>query len=141
MEELRERRVKTTARKNKNNDYLVGVMTTQIVVCLVVFGIVFAVTKLNPAAGEELRKFYDTALSVDWNSQEAMASVKRAGSFCCLLPMFGVLFRREASISFWTEKESFRLRTLRFLRLRLLYRLPCLRTEKLLPASATEYTL
>lgn len=81
MEELRERRVKTTARKNKNNDYLVGVMTTQIVVCLVVFGIVFAVTKLNPAAGEELRKFYDTALSVDWNSQEAMASVKRAGEF------------------------------------------------------------
>lgn len=80
-EELRERRIKTTARKNQNNDYLVRVTVTQIIVCISVLVIAFAAVKLNPAAGEKLREFYDTALSDDWNTQEAMASFKKAGEF------------------------------------------------------------
>lgn len=80
-EEVRERRIKTTSRKNKSNDYYVKVTVTQIIVCAVILAIAFAAAKMNPKVGAELREAYDKALSVNWDAEQAMASFKKAGRF------------------------------------------------------------
>lgn len=80
-EELEHRRTRTTARKNKKNDYLVQVMITQIVVCVVILALSYGVKKLNPAAGAELRQYYDSLMAKDWNTEEALAAFKKVGEF------------------------------------------------------------
>lgn len=80
-EESERRRTRTTARKNKKNDYLVQVMITQIVVCVLLLAVSYGVKKLNPAAGAELRQYYDSLMEKNWDTQEAFAAFKRVGEF------------------------------------------------------------
>lgn len=80
-EELEHRRTRTTARKSKKNDYLVQVMITQIVVCIAILSLSYGIKRVNPAAGAELRQYYDSLMAKDWNSEEAFAAFKKVGEF------------------------------------------------------------